>query len=67
MNEITSGPCRLFVEWISERGARMARRDEREYPEYLSEEQRGRPRGPGRADSARWVEEGCPAREALHK
>jgi hypothetical protein len=62
----TGGPYRSFVEWISERGARMARRDERAYREYVSEEQR---RQPGVPD-ALWrvgVEEGCPAREALHK
>src|SRR5438309_446622 len=34
------------------RGARMARRDDREYPEYLREEQRSQP--------------GCPGRKALY-
>jgi len=36
---------------IAERGARMARRDDREYREYLREEQRRQP--------------GCPAREVV--
>ena len=40
----------------------MARRDEREYREYLSEEQRGQPWGPQRGSRV-GVEEGCPARE----
>jgi hypothetical protein len=41
------------VQRISERGARMARRDDRGYREYLREEQRSQP--------------GCPARKALYK
>jgi len=41
----------LSKEGIPERGARMARRDDREYREYLREEQRRQP--------------GCPARKAL--
>ena len=39
-----SGLYRLNEDQIAERGARMARRDDREYREYLKEEQR-RPRG----------------------
>ena len=35
-----SGLCRLNEDKIAERGARMARRDDREYREYLREEQR---------------------------
>ena len=41
------------VQRISERGARMARRDDRGYREYLREEQGSQP--------------GCPARKALDK
>jgi len=49
---------------IAERGAWMARRDDREYGEYLREEQRRQPGGParevfldqrGRATGLRWV------------
>ncbi len=40
----------------------LARRDDREYREYLREEQRSQPRGPQRG-SRGGVEEGCPARE----
>jgi len=36
---------------IAERGARLARRDDREYSQYLREEQRRQP--------------GCPAREVV--
>src|SRR5204862_6080927 len=46
-----SGPSTLNEDQIAERGARMARRDDREYREYLSEEQRSQP--------------GCPAREVV--
>src|SRR5712692_9829306 len=42
----------------------MARRDEREYREYLSEEQRSQPRGPQRGSRV-GVEEGCPARKVV--
>jgi len=46
---VTSGPSTLIKDQIAERGARMARRDDREYREYLREEQRSnrdpRPRG----------------------
>src|SRR5881396_517942 len=45
-----------------ERGARMARREERAYREYVSDEQRSQPRGPQRGSRV-GVEEGCPARE----
>jgi hypothetical protein len=38
----------------------MARRDEREYREYLNEEQRSQPRGPKRGSRV-GVEEGCSA------
>src|SRR5258706_11667376 len=47
----TSGPSTLNKDQIAERGARMARRDDREYREYLREEQRRQP--------------GCPAREVV--
>ena len=46
-----SGPSTLNEDQIAERGARMARRDDREYREYLREEQRRQP--------------GCPAREVV--
>ena len=49
----TSGLSASVVQRISERGARMARRDDRGYREYLREEQRSQP--------------GCPARKALYK
>src|SRR5215475_904791 len=48
---VTSGVSRLKKDQIAERGARMARRDDREYREYLSEEQRRQP--------------GCPAGEVV--
>ena len=47
----TSGLSSLKRSWIPERGARMARRDDREYREYLRETQRSQP--------------GCPARQAV--
>ena len=47
----TSGLSTLNEDQIAERGARMARRDDREYREYLREEQRRQP--------------GCPAREVV--
>src|SRR5437899_10808844 len=40
----------------------MARREERAYREYVSDEQRSQPRGPQRGSRV-GVEEGCPARE----
>ena len=46
-----SGLSTLNEDQIAERGARMARRDDREYREYLREEQRRQP--------------GCPAREMV--
>ena len=46
-----SGLSTLNKDQIAERGARMARRDDREYREYLREEQRRQP--------------GCPAREVV--
>src|SRR5438093_5596392 len=46
-----SGPSTLNEDQIAERGARLARRDDREYREYLREEQRRQP--------------GCPAREVV--
>ena len=49
--QATSGLYRLNEDQIAERGARMARRDDREYREYLREEQRSQP--------------GCPAREVV--
>jgi Glycosyltransferase family 87 len=45
------GPYTVNKDQIAERGARLARRDDREYREYLREEQRGQP--------------GCPAREVV--
>ena len=48
---VASGPSSLNKDQIAERGARMARRDDRGYREYLSEEQRSQP--------------GCPAREVV--
>jgi hypothetical protein len=47
----TSGPSTLNKDQIAERGARLARRDDREYRESLREEQRGQP--------------GCPAPEVV--
>ena len=46
-----SGAPPLNRDQIAERGARMARRDDREYLAYLREEQRRQP--------------GCPAREVV--
>ena len=46
-----SGLSSLNEDQIAERGARMARRDDRAYREYVSEEQRRQP--------------GCPAREVV--
>src|SRR5438105_3615335 len=60
----TSGPSSWNEGQIAERGAWMARRDDREYGEYLREEQRRQPGGParevfldqrGRATGLRWV------------
>jgi hypothetical protein len=51
VSEVASGLYRLNEDQIAERGARMARRDDREYREYLREEQRSQP--------------GCPAREVV--
>ena len=48
---VTSGLSTVNKDQIAERGARLARRDDREYREYLSEEQRSQP--------------GCPAREVV--
>ena len=59
-----SGPFTLNKDQIAERGARMARRDDREYREYLREEQRRQPRGPQRGSRV-GVEEGCPARKLV--
>ena len=49
--EAASGLFTLNEDQIAERGARMARRDDREYRKYLREEQRSQP--------------GCPAREVV--
>src|SRR5712671_5058799 len=49
--ESANGPSTLNEDQSAERGARMARRDDREYREYLREEQRSQP--------------GCPAREMV--
>src|SRR5262245_49593859 len=46
-----SGLSTVNKDQIAERGARMARRDDREYREYLRKEQRRQP--------------GCPAREVV--
>jgi hypothetical protein len=48
---MTSGLSTLNEDQIAERGARLARRDDREYREYLRKEQRSQP--------------GCPAREVV--
>src|SRR6516225_3403117 len=48
---ITSGLSTLNEDQFAERGARVARLDDREYREYLREEQRSQP--------------GCPAREVV--
>ena len=48
---VPSGLSSLNKDQIAERGARLARRDDREYREYLREEQRSQP--------------GCPAREVV--
>jgi len=50
---LASGLSLSFMEWMSERGARVARREERAYWEYSSDEQRR--------------QSGCPARQALYK
>ena len=47
----SSGLSPLIKDQIAERGARLARRDDREYREYLREEQRR--------------QTGCPAREVV--
>jgi hypothetical protein len=52
VNLASSGLSASVVQRISARGARMARRDDRGYREYLTEEQRSQP--------------GCPARKALY-
>ena len=44
----TSGLSTLSEDQIAERGARLARRDDREYREYLREEQRRQPACPAR-------------------
>ena len=51
MSSRTSGLSTLNKDQIVERGARMARRDDREYREYLRKEQRSQP--------------GCPAHEVV--
>ena len=48
----SSVPGSKFADRFSERGARMARRDDREYREYLREEQRRQPGCPARKMSA---------------
>jgi hypothetical protein len=45
-----------------ERGARLARRDDRAYREYVRKEQRRQARGPQRGSRV-GVEKGCPARK----
>ena len=45
----SSGVSPLNEDQIADRGARLARRDDREYREYLREEQRGQPGCPARA------------------
>ena len=49
--QAASGLSTLTEDQFAERGARVARRDDREYREYLREEQRSQP--------------GCPAREVV--
>ena len=51
VRKLSSGLSTLKKYQIAERGARMARRDDREYREYLRKEQRRQP--------------GCPAREVV--
>ena len=63
----TSGPSTLNKGQIAERGARMARRDDREYREYLREEQHRQPGAPAARFVRGGVEAGCPARQALLK
>jgi hypothetical protein len=48
---VASGLSSLNKDQIAERGARLARRDDRAYREYVREEQRRQP--------------GCPAREVV--
>ena len=50
-SHIASGLSALKKDQIAERGDRMARRDDREYQEYLREEQRS--------------QAGCPARKVV--
>ena len=50
-NDDSCDPHTVNKDQIAERGARMARRDDREYREYLREEQRS--------------QSGCPAREVV--
>jgi hypothetical protein len=49
---MSSGLSPLNKDQIAERGARMARRDDRACREHVTEEQRSQP--------------GCPAREVVH-
>src|SRR5712692_4991815 len=60
----TSDLSSLNEDQIAERGARLAKRDDRGYREYLREKQRRQARGPQRASRV-GVEEGCPAREVV--
>ena len=48
---------------MPERGARMARREERAYREYVSEEQRRQAGAPAARFVRGGVETGCPARQ----
>jgi hypothetical protein len=50
-SDAASGLSTLNEDQIAERGARLARRDDREYRQYLRKEQRRQP--------------GCPAREVV--
>src|SRR5947207_15978261 len=56
----TSVQSQPRVDNYPERGARLARREERAYREYVRDEQRSQPRGPQRGSRV-GVEEGCPA------
>ena len=60
-----SGLYSLNKDWIPERGARLARRDDREYGEYLRKEQRRQAGAPAARVLRGGVEKGCPARKPV--
>src|SRR5919112_4649662 len=61
----TSGLSALNKDQIAERGARMARREEREYWPYLNDEQRRQTGAPAARSVRGGVKAGCPAREVV--